>query len=76
MFFLLGTASFVTVGGLLMLLCFSEMGFTSSSLFLVFFFFFQCLLFSDKTRENLGKLILNHGVFVFLFLFLFLFHWG
>ena len=72
MFFLLGTASFVTVGGLLMLLCFSEMGFTSSSLFLVFFF--QCLLFSDKTRENLGKLILNHGVFVFLFLFLF--HWG
>ena len=41
--------------------------------FLFFVFgFFQCLLFSEKTRENLGKLILNHGVFVFLFLF----HWG
>ena len=55
-----------------MLFCFIEMGFSSSSLFLVFFFFFQCLLFSEKTRENLGKLILNHRVFMFLFLF----HWG
>ena len=71
MFFLLGSSSFITVGGLLMLFCFSGMGFSSSSLFLVFFFF-QCLLFSEKTRENLGKLILNHGVFLFLFLF----HWG
>ena len=70
MFFLLGSSSFVTVGGLLMLLCFSEMGFSSSYLFLVLFF--QCLLFFEKMRENLGKLILNHGVFVFLFLF----HWG
>ena len=50
-----------------MLFYFSEMGFTSLSLFLVFFF--QCLLFSKKTRENLGKLILNHGVFrVFIFI--------
>ena len=57
-----------------MLFCFIEMGFSSSSLFLFlfFFFFFPMLLFSEKTRENLGKLILNHGVFVFLFLF----HWG
>ena len=70
MFFLLGSSSFVTVGGLLMLFYFSKMGFSSPFLFLVFFF--QCLLFSEKTRENLGKLILNHGVFVFLFLF----HWG
>ena len=51
-----------------MLFYFSEMGFTSPSLFLVFFFF-QCLLFSEKTRDNLGKLILNHGVFhVFIFI--------
>ena len=71
-FFLLGSSSLVTVGWLLMLFCFIEMGFSSSSLFLVFFFFFQCLLFSEKTRENLGKLILNHRVFMFLFLF----HWG
>ena len=56
-----------------MLFCFIEMGFSSSSLFLFLFFFFSSmLLFSEKTRENLGKLILNHGVIVFLFLF----HWG
>ena len=71
-FFLLGSSSLVIVGGLLMLFCFIEMGFSSSYLFLFFFFFFPMLLYSEKTRENLGKLILNHGVFVFLFLF----HWG
>ena len=60
-FFLLGSSSFVTVGGLLMLFCFIEMGFSSSSLFfgleaIILGFLFSCFTKLFGGVKNGGEL--------------------